>query len=264
MSRLALLIWVAALAAAAYPTWDTWRPQDGSEYVELIGCLGDFGDWDDSPFLSLRGDLATITDLATTWAFPSLTVLAALGHWHSAAAGRRAAAALTLIAFVRPLTPAYSGDEPCDGLLPLFSLDWFKTVATAWGPWELSLLTAALLVLLATHALGPAEEPAVAVPSRPGWHRVLTLLIDYLAVTVLVALAVRLTGGWSIEVGAGLLHWLGFDEVLDEPARLLFYPALILYILVRRRFTSRPTLVRPMPAAPRSRRAPVIRLQPRR
>jgi hypothetical protein len=153
--------------------------------------------------------------------------------------GRRAAAVLSLIAFIRPLTPVYAGDSPCEGGLPLFSLDWFKTVACAWGPYELALLAAALLVLLATHAFGPTEEPAITAPSRPAWHRGLTLLIDYLVVATLVTLAVRVAGGWSIEVTGGLLQWLSFDQVLGDPARLLFYPALVLYILVRWRFTRR-------------------------
>ncbi|WP_433516085.1 hypothetical protein ACQP2T_11200 [Nonomuraea sp. CA-143628] len=102
---------------------------------------------------------------------------------------------------------------------------------------------AALLVLLATHALGPAGEPAIAAPSRPSWHRGLTLLIDYLAVTLLVTLAVRIAGGW-LSTMEGLLQGLRFEQVLEDPARLLFYPALVLYILVRRRFTRRPTLAR--------------------
>lgn len=247
MSRLALLIWVAALTAAAYPTWDTWRPQ-AEETGLFFSCVGYYRDEGSSLFQPLRGDLATMTELSTTWAVPVLVVLAALGRWHSAAAGRRAAAVLALIAFVRPLTPVYAGDAPCEGPLPLFGLDWFKTVAGAWGPYELSLLIAALLVLLATHAFGPAEEPAttpaITAPSRPAWHRGLALLIDYLAVTALVTLAIRVAGGWSLELTGGLLQWLSFDEVLGEPARLLFYPAVALYILVRWHFTRRPASTR--------------------
>ncbi|MFD1536396.1 hypothetical protein [Nonomuraea guangzhouensis] len=241
MSRLALLIWVAALTAAAYPTWDTWRPQ-AEEPGVYYSCFGH--DWDESPSLlqPLRGDLATMTELSMTWAVPALVVLAALGRWNSAAAGRRAAAILTLIAFVRPLTPVYAGDDPCEGGLPLLSLDWFKTVACAWGPYELALLTAALLVLLATHVVGPAEEPVVTTSSRPAWHRGLTLLIDYLAVTALVTLAIRVAGGWPVDLTSGLLQWLSFDQVLHDPARLLVYPAMALYILVRWRFTRRPAL----------------------
>ncbi|MEU7856791.1 hypothetical protein [Nonomuraea sp. NPDC049141] len=243
MSRLALLIWVAALTAAAYPTWDTWRPQ-AEETGVFYGCFGNYGDESPSLIQPLRGDLATMTELATTWAVPALVVLAALGRWHSAAAGRRAAAVLTFIAVVRPLTPVYAGDDPCGGGLPLFSLGWFKAVACSWGSYELALLTAALLVLLATHAFGPAEEPIVTASSTPAWRRGLTLLIDYLAVTALLTLAIRVTGGWSTELTSGLLQWVSLDQVLNDPARLLFYPAMALYILVRWRFTRRPALAR--------------------
>ncbi|MGW0804663.1 hypothetical protein [Nonomuraea sp. NPDC002799] len=256
MSRSALLVWLAALAAAAYPTWDTWRPPPAGEWTsEVFGCIGLYSrSWDRSPLLPLRGDLGTMTELATTWGLPLLIVLAALGHRHSAAAGRRAAAALTLIAFVRPLTPWYAGDAPCGGPLRLLSLEWFETVATAFGPWESSLLIAALLVILATQPPGAsrpdAGEPVILAPSR---RRALTLLMDYLAVTMLVSLAIRLTGGWGTGLSGGLLQWLAFDELLDEPARLIFYPALVLYLLLRRRFVRRTPP--PGPFWPTARRA---------
>jgi hypothetical protein len=209
-----------------------------------------FDSRDTSPFLPLRGDLGTVTELATTWAVPALVVLVALGHWQSALVGRRAAGVLALIAFVAPLTPWYTGDGPCGGTLPLFGLEWFEAVAGAWGPRELSLVTSALLLLVATHALGPAGEPAAVTPPEPVWHRPLRLLVDYMVVSVPVVLTVSLTGGWSLETDGGLLHWLAFGQVLDEPARLLFFPALILYILLRRRRAGRSAPLPPRPVLP--------------
>jgi hypothetical protein len=176
--------------------------------------------------------------------------LVAIGHWQSALVGRRAAGVLALIAFVAPLTPWYTGDGPCGGMLPLFGLEWFEAVAGAWGPRELSLVTSALLLLVATHALGPAGEPAAVTPPEPVWHRPLRLLVDYMVVSVPVVLTVSLTGGWSLETDGGLLHWLAFGQVLDEPARLLFFPALILYILLRRRRAGRSAPLPPRPVLP--------------
>ncbi|WP_125645077.1 RDD family protein [Nonomuraea sp. WAC 01424] len=245
MSRLSLLVWVAAPTAAAYPTWIAWQPEDAESQSYM--CVGDFWDLERiSPFLTLRGDLGTLTELVVTWGIPVLVVLAALGHWRSAAAGRRAAGFLVLIAIVRPLTPWYSEDEPCGGLLDLFSPDWFEAVLGSWGPVEYALLISAALVLLATHASGPAQEPAGTPIRRAG----LVFLIDYLIVAYLVTLAVVLTDGWASSMHSGLLNWLSFDAMLGEPARLLTYPALIGYILLRRRLAARPAVVASLP--PRS------------
>jgi uncharacterized RDD family membrane protein YckC len=231
------------LTAAAYPTWEVWRPVEYDE-SQTFSCMGGF-DGNASPFLPLRGDLGTLTELATTWAVPVLVVLAALGRWHSARAGRQAAAVLTLIAVVRPLTPWYIGDSPCDGPLDLFSVDWFKAVISSWGLWELALLVAAVLVLLATHALGPAEEPVTAAPSRPWGQAALVLLIDYLVVTLVL---VGMVGKYRLD--SGLLQWLSSDDIMREPALLLFYPALVAYILLRKRLAARPMAVaRPIAVA---------------
>ncbi|YCK39801.1 RDD family protein [Actinomadura sp. ATCC 39365] len=233
---------MAALTAAAYPTWIAWQPEDleSQPYV----CMGGIGDLEHiSPFLPLRGDLGTLTELLTTWGLPALVVLAALGHRHSAAAGRRAAGLLVLIAIATPLTPWYSGDGPCGELLEPFGLDWFQAVIGSWGPVENALLISAALVLLATHAPGPDQEPAI----TPIWRTGAVFLIDYLVVAYVVTLAVVLTDGWAVGTHSGLLRWLSFEELLDEPARLLFWPALIGYVLLRRRLAARPAAVASLP-----------------
>ncbi|MEV4372051.1 RDD family protein [Nonomuraea sp. NPDC049637] len=242
MSRSALLVWAAALTAAAYPTWIAWQPKDlASQLYFCMGGVGDLGGI--SPFLPLRGDLGTLTALMTTWGIPVLVVLAALGHWRSAAAGRRAAGLLVLTAIAIPLTPWYAGDGPCGEELELFGLDWFQAVIGSWGRVENALLISAALVLLATHALGPAQEPAV----TPIWRAGLLFLIDYLVVACVVTLAVVLTDGWATGTSGGLLNWLSFEAILDEPARLLFWPALVGYVLLRRRLAARPAVVAGLP-----------------
>ncbi|MCK2215940.1 hypothetical protein MF672_019375 [Actinomadura sp. ATCC 31491] len=235
MRRSALLLPVAALAAAAYPTWDDWSTRLGTPDGEPLAysCVLSFAGFaDTSPFGPLRGDLHTLTSWTTTWGVPAVAVLAAFALRGSPRAGRWAAAVLTLIAVAGPVTPVWSGDGPCDPPLRLLSPAWFGTVAEVWGGRELALLAAALLVLLAT---GQGERPAAPRPATPAWRRAVTLLMDYLVISTVTVLAVRLTGGWGIEVDAGLLHWLTLGEILREPARLLFFPALAGYVLLRRR-----------------------------
>ncbi|SDH83383.1 hypothetical protein [Nonomuraea jiangxiensis] len=241
MSPSAPLAWMAALAAAAYPTWDTWKSSfdwsslftasslsDGyyarsyEGFTEgTVRCVRLYDSIDRSPFLPLRDDLTTLTELATTWAVPVLAVLVALVRRHSATAGPRAAWVLALIALVRPLSADYQGDGICSGSLPMFSPDWFEALSGGWGLWELCLLAAALLVLLAS------GSPAPPISGR----RALTAAMDALVVYGLVALAPLLTGDESL--GVGLLRQLRFDDLRDDPAQLLVLVLPIGYLLLR-------------------------------
>ncbi|GAA1709398.1 hypothetical protein [Nonomuraea bangladeshensis] len=242
MSPSTPLAWAAALTAAAYPTWDTWKSWSdwSSAYTAsslsevyymkdayggftegVVGCVRQYDSLDRSPFLPLRDDLATFTELATTWAVPVLVVLVALLRRHSATAGPRAAWALTLIALVRPLSAEHQGDDICDGSLPMLTPDWFEALSGGWGLHELCLLAAALLVLLAS------GSPAPPVSGR----RALKAIMDVLVVYGLVALAPLVTGNESLR--AGLLHQLQFDDIRDHPARLLVLVLPVGYLLWR-------------------------------
>ncbi|WP_406675152.1 hypothetical protein WBK31_16265 [Nonomuraea sp. N2-4H] len=168
MSSSAPLAWAAAPAAAAYPTWDAWRtrfewpaPPERIYEEYYAGDAGGFaegsvrcdpGAIDRSPFLLVRDDLATLAEVATTWAVPVLIVLFALVRRCSPTAAPRAAWALTLLAVIRPLSADYRGEDVCSGSLPLFTADWFEAVLAGWELGELWLLGAALLVLLASGA----------------------------------------------------------------------------------------------------------------
>ncbi|MFC4011096.1 hypothetical protein ACFOY2_27980 [Nonomuraea purpurea] len=233
---------MAALAAAAYPTWDTWkswfewsslftasslseeyyaRDYYGGFTEGIVGCVRLYDSIDRSPFLPLRDDLTTLTELATSWAVPVLAVLVALVRRHSATAGPRTAWVLALIALVRPLSADYEGDGICSGSLPMFTPDWFEALSGGWGLWELCLLAAALLVLLAS---GSAAPPI-------SGRRALTAAMDALVVYGLVALARLLTGDESLRVG--LLHQLQFDGIRDDSARLLVLVLPVGYLLWR-------------------------------
>ncbi|KAB8190594.1 hypothetical protein FH608_034305 [Nonomuraea phyllanthi] len=226
MSPSTPLAWAAALAAAAYPTWDSWKTwfewsslfaaavtsekeHYGGTVEGVVGCVRLYDSIDRSPFLPLRDDLATLTELTTTWAVPVLIVLVALARRHSATAGPRAAWVLALIALVRPLSTDYQGDGICDGTLSMFTPDWFEALSRGWGLYELCLLAAALLVLLAS------GSPAPPISGR----RALTAVLDVLVVYGLVALAPLVTRDESLRVG--LLHQLQLDAIRDHPARLL-------------------------------------------
>ncbi|MEO3889512.1 hypothetical protein [Nonomuraea sp. B5E05] len=242
MSPSAPLAWIAALAAAAYPTWNTWKnwfdwsslfaaAGMSEEYYAkehyggfaegVVSCVRLYDSIDHSPFLLLRDDLATLTELATTWALPVLAVLIALVRRHSATAGPRAAWLLALIALVRPLSADYKGDGICSGSLPMFTPDWFEALSGGWGLWELCLLAAALLILLAS------GSPAPPISGR----RTLTAAMDALVVYGLVTLAPLLTGDESLRVG--LLRQLRFDDIRDDPARLLVLVLPVGYLLLR-------------------------------
>ena len=116
----------------------------------------------------------------------------------------------------------YLGDGICSGSLPMFSPDWFEALSGGWGLWELCLLAAALLVLLAS------GSPAPPISGR----RALTAVMDALVVYGLVALAPLLTGDESVRIG--LLRLLRFDDIRDDPARLLVLVLPVGYLLLRR------------------------------
>jgi hypothetical protein len=238
---------VAALAAAAYPTWDTWkswfdwsslftasslseeyyaRDYYGGFLEGTVGCVRMYDSVDRSAFLPLRDDLTTLTGLATTWAVPVLAVLVALMRRHSATAGPRAAWVLALIALARPLSADYQGDGICFGSLPMFSPDWFEALSGGWGLWELCLLVAALLVLLAS------GSPVPPISGR----RALTAVMDTLVVYGLVAFAPLLTGNETVRVGLlGLLRFDDIGDIGDDPVRLLVLVLPVGYLLLRLR-----------------------------
>ncbi|GAA3165877.1 hypothetical protein [Nonomuraea salmonea] len=152
MSRSAPLAWTAALAAAAYPTWECWRiPLEvfsgklhyGGHVEGFVACREPPHSF--SPSAPSRDALATLAEVATTWAVPVLVVLAALVGRTSAS---RAAWALVVIAAARPLAADYRDDDICSRL-PMFTADWFESFSGGWGLYESCLLGAALLVLTA-------------------------------------------------------------------------------------------------------------------
>jgi hypothetical protein len=228
---------MAALAAAAYPTWDIWKSWFDWSFVftvaslseehyggfteGIVGCVRLYDSIDRSPFLPLREDLTVLTELTMIWAMPVLAVLVAFVRRHSATAGPRAAWVLALIALVRPLSADYRGDDICSGSLPMFSLDWFEALSGGWELRELCLLAAALLVLLAS------GSPTPPISGR----RALTAVMDALVVYGLVALAPLLIGDESLRVG--LLRLLWFDDIRDDPARLLVLVLPVGYLLLR-------------------------------
>lgn len=233
---------MAALAVAAYPTWDSWKSwfdwsslftasSLSEEYYAgdryggftegIVGCVRLYDSIDRSPFLPLRDDLTTLTELAMIWGMPVLTVLVALVRRHSATAAPRAAWVLALIALLRPLSADYQGDGICSDSLFMFSPNWFEALSGGWGLWELCLLAAALLVLLAS------GSPTPPISGR----RALTAAMDALMVYGLVALAPLLIGDESLRVG--LLRLLQFDDIRDDPARLLVLVLPVGYLLLR-------------------------------
>jgi hypothetical protein len=103
----------------------------------------------------------------------------------------------------------------------MFSPNWFEALSGGWGLWELCLLAAALLVLLAS------GSPMPPISGR----RALTAAMDALVVYGLVALAPLLIGDESLRVG--LLRLLWFDDPRDDPARLLVLVLPVGYLLLR-------------------------------
>jgi hypothetical protein len=225
---------MGALCAAAFPTWDLWRAR--FEESQFFSCLGSLPRYHSAwerlllPFLlPLRGDLNALHSFAMTWAAPAIVVLVCFAHWHSAVAGRRAAGILTLLAVLGPLTWPYF-DSACCATVPVLSAQWWTEMIDSWGTTEVSLLAAAVLVLLATQVLGPAEESPAATVGLVA-RRSAAFLIDYWLVAVCVTLIAQPFPDF-LEYGLG--DWLRFDKILEEPLRLLLPAALILYVLPRR------------------------------
>ncbi|QFY09211.1 hypothetical protein GBF35_23350 [Nonomuraea phyllanthi] len=228
MSRSALLAWVAALAAAAYPTWDVHQVEYHPYYYAVRGCVGFFGGYGfeltelASPPL---GDANELADLAVHWGVPAVLVLTGLltsaTTGNGAVIGRRVAALLTVLAVAGPLSPSYASDSGCS-TVSVLSGEWFAIVLRAYGPYESALLLSALLVLSAGRTAGD--------PGRVGLagRRAAAFAIDYLLfVTYLAGFEPGLS-----RLDFGLLNWLRFDE----PAPLLAVVVMFLYALSGRTF----------------------------
>ncbi|MCK2213862.1 hypothetical protein MF672_008670 [Actinomadura sp. ATCC 31491] len=228
----ALLTWLGALCAAAFPTYESWSARTAG--TELSVCVSDafsadgMWHWLVTPVvLALRGDLDALCQIAVTWAVPALVVLAGFSRWHSAVAGRRTAGALASIAVLGPLVWPYWDPAACD-TVPMFSGEWLAEVSGQFGGTAVTApLVAAVLVLLATQVLGPAEERPAAPASRVA-RRAGAVLIDYWVVVVCVVLVARSSAD-ALEYG--LWNWLVLDAVVSEPARLLLPVAVIGYVL---------------------------------
>ncbi|MFD2355375.1 hypothetical protein ACFSTC_48100 [Nonomuraea ferruginea] len=187
-----------------------------------MGCVRLYDSIDRSPFLPLRDDLATLTELATTWAVPVLVVLIALvrrllgdggtARRMDADADRARPAALGRLPGGRHLLRLAAHVHP--GLVR-------GCLRRLGGLYELCLLAAALLVLLAS------GSPAPPISGR----RALTAVLDVLVVYGVMTLAPLVTGDESLRVG--LLRQLRFDDIRDHPARLLVLVLPVGYLLWR-------------------------------
>lgn len=199
-----LLLGVAFLAAA-YPSWERWcqylLPPDHEPSPVIYGLVRPYSDseftWEDvyemSLLRSFLADARTLAEIALDWAIPALVVLVLVSRRRSAVAGRRAAAALTLVA-VLALVALPSFDSPLDA-------QWFAVVADRLdGPTTLALLSAAVLVLLATQG----SQPEVRTPPRPVELTALGALVGYWVLTVVVTVVIGLTQG-GLAVAPGLL-----------------------------------------------------------
>lgn len=236
MSRLTLAIWVAALCAAGYPTWEIWQPYPG----QLIACGSRYQDeslWAvavEPYLLPLRGDVHTLVTLGLTWGMPAVIVLLTFGRWHSASAARWAASLLTLTAASVVLAAPYFDPALCD-YVPLFSHEWFGEVAGHLGERAvLALLTAAVLVLVATRTgAEPSAGPVIAPAGRTA-RRSAAILTDYWVAVLLATLASWVWRGSTESIRDGLLSRLDLSLVLVEPALLLGPLAAVVYVLSRR------------------------------
>lgn len=241
MSRLTLIAWSAALAAAAYPTWDHWDYEIYSE-SRTYGCVGLFpgggqdvgalvSQFSSSLASSLLGDASTLAELATQGALPALLVvvgfLAAL-KGKGGVAGRRVAGLLTVLAVAGPASPSYAGDNPCSGPVPVLTVEWFSIMIDAYGPVELCLMTSAVLVLLATRS-GAAQDPTGLMG-----RRVAAFVMDYLVFTALLVLLPTLGGGQLNGLYYGLLNELDIHDLIEDPEPALVVLAASLYAVTGR------------------------------
>ncbi|SNS35001.1 RDD family protein [Streptosporangium subroseum] len=247
LSRLALPAWLAAAVAAALPSWELWhfQPQPGIAGIRMSEAYRSevplTSHWLLSP---LQGDLAVIMATVETWAVSALLVLtgllACLGRRDPETVGRRVAGVLVLLAIVGPALPRYVDPEG-HGPMPLLSAAWFTTVIDSWGSTQFCLLTAAVLVLVASWAMRPADlEKPVTPRADTAWRRLAAILVDYLVAIVLLGAVVRpvaiLTGAYdllSLDLEYGFLNWIGLFEDKAEPLRLAILPVLFLYFWVQ-------------------------------
>ncbi|GAA1609167.1 hypothetical protein GCM10009733_001710 [Nonomuraea maheshkhaliensis] len=240
MSRLALATWLGALCAALFPTWQIWRDHFGEP--ESFSCGGLFfrgtSVWReqfDLIAMPLRADANAVLYYAFAVGAPAIVVLVCLGRWHSALAGRRAAAVLGLTALLNPILYPYFDLRECRPV-PLLSGQWFGEVLGGWSSTSASLLVAAGLVLVATRWLGPAEEP-LARPATFPWPRIarwtLLLVIDYLAVLTVLRIVFTLLDRSPDALEYGLICWFYLDYLIAEPGRALLLPVVVLYAVAR-------------------------------
>lgn len=240
LSRLALTTWLGALCAALFPTWRLWR--DFFAEPETFSCGGMFfrgtSVWReqfDLVALPLRSDVNSVLYYAFAVGAPAIVVLVCFGRWHSAVAGRRAAAVLGLAALLGPVVFPYFDLRECRQV-PVLSGQWFGEVIGGWSATSTSLLLAAGLVLVATQRLGPAEEPLARTAVFP-WPRIarwtLLLAIDYLAVLTIFRLVFTLSEQHPDDLEYGMVFWFSFDHLIAEPARALLLAVIVVYAVAR-------------------------------
>lgn len=240
LSRLALATWLGALCAALFPSWQIWRDHFGEPESFFCGSFSFRGTsvWReqfDLIAMPLRADANAALYYAFAAGAPAIVVLVCLGRWHSALAGRWAAAVLGLTALLSPIFYPYFDLRECRQV-PLLSSQWFGEVLGGWTSTSTSLLVAAGLVLVATQRLGPAEEP-LARPATFPWPRIarwtLLLAIDCLAVLTACQIVLRLLDRQPDQLEYGVLQWLYLDSLIVEPERALLLPVIVLYAVAR-------------------------------
>ncbi|MEV0619783.1 hypothetical protein AB0I81_41140 [Nonomuraea sp. NPDC050404] len=167
-----------------------------------------------------------------TLGVPVIVVLVGVVRWRSARVG----GVLALFGVVQPLVRPYFDPVVCADVR-LFSGQWFGRVGEALREsTSVSLLVAAVLVLVATQVLGPANDPAAAVAWRPVVRRVVGFLFCYWTLGLLVVVMDEMAVGY---LNAGLLYWLSTASVLDNPWPLLVALVMIAYVPVRRAIAER-------------------------
>ncbi|RBQ21353.1 hypothetical protein DP939_01135 [Spongiactinospora rosea] len=209
-----LVGWGVAAGVAGVPTWEGWRRAQIEEYVPPFGegdiygmvCFYNSGT-SLSPLAPLRRDLEVVLEIAVGWAVPVLVVLvglvAVLGGRDLGVTARRVAGLLVVGALIGPLASLYSVRGVCRETVPLFSADWFREVAGAWGVGQGCLLGAAALVFV----VGERGESLGGVV----WRRAAAGLVDYLVIVTVLSVGVGVAWPlidrrFSVRMGTGLLE----------------------------------------------------------